>query len=283
WHLRFLKRYSELDAKYSRQIEQKRTIAKQDYFTLSHFYDKYREAITKYNLKPTNIYNIDEIGSMLGFVQAVKVITSKLREHETLVSYLGGREMIMVLEAICLDGSFLENPIIIFKGDGIEQCWVENESCSIPDGVLIGHSPNGWTDNKKSLAYLAKFFGPESFTVKKAAGEYRMLLFDGHGFHVSWQFLSYCLSHKIISFCLPPHTSHRLQPLDVAVFSHFKRYYSNRILERCKFGDHGVTKENFCSILGPARMQAFTNSNISSGFRATGLYLLDPLCILSTI
>src|SRR5205807_8499087 len=115
----------------------------------------------------------------------------------------------------------------------------------MPDEVLVGYSPNGWMDNQKSLAYLQKFFGPGGRTAEKAQGEYRMLIFDRHASHISWQFLSYCLSNKIIPFCLPSHTSHKLQSSDVAVFSPFKRYYSNEVMERCRFGEHGVSKECF--------------------------------------
>jgi len=40
WHLRFLERHPQLDSKYTRQIEQSRTVAEQNYFTLSQFYER---------------------------------------------------------------------------------------------------------------------------------------------------------------------------------------------------------------------------------------------------
>lgn len=61
----------------------------------------------------------------------------------------------------------------------------------------------------------------------RAEGEYRLLLLDGHTSHFNWEFFGYCLDHKIIPFCLPAHSTHLLQPLDVGLFSPLQRRYSN--------------------------------------------------------
>jgi len=159
----------------------------------------------------------------MGFTQSCRVIYGKDVRHEgALRAYDGGRELVTVIETICGDGSGLW-PMIIFKGENIQEDWVENSHLSMPDEVLIGYSENGWTDRRKGLRYLEHFFGPESSTAKKAHQHHRLLLFDGHSSHVTWEFLLYCLQNKIVPFCLPAHTTHKLQPLDVAVFSPLKR------------------------------------------------------------
>ena len=182
-------------------------------------------AIIKYDIIPENLYNLDEIGYLMGLTQSCRVIYGKdLRQRSgALRACDGGREMITVIETICANGSQLL-PMIIFKGDGVQESWVENSHLCMLDGVLVGYLENGWTDGKKSLRYLEHFFGPNSSTATKAAGRtrFRMLLFDGHSSHVTWEFLLYCLQHRIIPFCLPSHTTHKLQPLDVAVFSPLK-------------------------------------------------------------
>ncbi|RPA99899.1 DDE-domain-containing protein [Choiromyces venosus 120613-1] len=182
-------------------------------------------------------------------------------------------------ETGCADGSF-EDPMIIFKSEGISEGWVENEKFAIPDGVMVGYSPNGWTDNEKAMAFIKHFFGPGSKTAQKANGQFRMLLFDGHSSHIHWQFLQYALQQRVIPFCLPPHTLHCLQPLDVAVYSPYKQWYGDQIWNRFQWGDHGIMKDNFWSILQPAREAALIPQNIKSGFRATGIYPYDPDRIL---
>lgn len=45
-----------------------------------------------------------------------------------------------------------------------------------------------------------------------------MLILDGHASHISTAAIEFCIRQKIILLCLPAHTTHILQPLDVGVF-----------------------------------------------------------------
>jgi len=121
--------------------------------------------------------------------------------------------MVTVVEGICADGTSL-SPMLIYKAQSTKVAWVDKNA---PADVIIGHSANGWTDNTKGLGYLKTHFGPRSSSAAKAEGKWRMIIFDGHESHVSWDFLQYCIQQKIIAFCLPPHSTNILQPLDVAV------------------------------------------------------------------
>ena len=49
-----------------------------------------------------------------------------------------------------------------------------------------------------------------------------ILLTDGHKTHINIDVIDLCRENGIILFCLPPHTTHALQPLDVAVFKALK-------------------------------------------------------------
>jgi hypothetical protein len=46
-----------------------------------------------------------------------------------------------------------------------------------------------------------------------------MILFDGHSSHITTEVIKFYIAKKILLICLPPHTTHMLQPLDVGVFS----------------------------------------------------------------
>lgn len=84
------------------------------------------------------------------------------------------------------------------------------------------------------------------------------------------------MDHKILPFCLPAHTSHVLQPLDVGVFSALSTYYKQEVnLLRVP-----VDKNRFPDLLARSRKKAFTEKNIAAGFRATGIWPLDPLVVL---
>ena len=82
-------------------------------------------------------------------------------------------------------------------------------------------SDSGWIDSELFLAWLNKIF------VKFCVPERPiMLLIDGHASHITIEAIDFCQANNIILFCLPPHTTHALQPLDVAVFKSLKDRFS---------------------------------------------------------
>ncbi|KAF2179253.1 CENP-B protein, partial [Zopfia rhizophila CBS 207.26] len=58
----------------------------------------------------------------------------------------------------------------------------------------------------------------DTHTKKRTIGAYRLLILDGHESHNSLEFTEYCKENKIVTLCIPPHSSHILQPLDVGCF-----------------------------------------------------------------
>jgi hypothetical protein len=99
------------------------------------------------------------------------------------------------------------------------------------------------------------------------------------------EFISLCDQFHILLLVLPPHSTHRLQPLDVSLFAPLSSYYTNG-LNNLLFNSLGmisITKRAFWSIFWPAWQQAFSESNILSGFTKTGIWPFDPSIILSQI
>lgn len=82
-----------------------------------------------------------------------------------------------------------------------------------------------------------------------------------------------CRENEIILFCLPPHTTHALQPLDVAVFKSLKDQYSktvrNLTFAKPRFV---VTKREFAKVVSVPFDRAFSIPNIKAGFAKTGIY-----------
>jgi hypothetical protein len=95
-------------------------------------------------------------------------------------------------------------------------------------------SYNGWTDNAIGLEWFLKCFLPESKA--RLYKEYRMMVFDGHASHISSEVIRACVANKVILLCLPPHTTHLLQPLDIGLFAPLSVYYKNDIRDNTKFG-----------------------------------------------
>lgn len=70
---------------------------------------------------------------------------------------------------------------------------------------------------------------------------------------VSLEFITFCQEHKIIPLCLPPHTTHRLQPLDVGVFGFLAKRYKALVSEEALFGCQRINNLQFLQIYQKAR------------------------------
>ena len=84
-------------------------------------------------------------------------------------------------------------------------------------------------------------------------------------------------SNDIHLLCLPSHTTHILQPLDVGVFKSLKSNYSKEC-QRYLSTNPGrvITTDGVAGILGKAWPLSFTPVNIMAGFRKSGAFALNP-------
>jgi len=158
-------------------------------------------------------------------------------------------------------------PLIVFKGKEQLAGWQKTKK---EKEYWYSVEENSYMDSRLTLDYLGLVFGPETAPITR--GRWRLLVFDGFDCHLDYRVIEYCWQHRILPFALPPHTSHVLQPLDVAVFSSLSSAYGKEV-------NHiraAVDKDTFPNLFAHAQQVAFTPSNIRSGFRKTGIWPLDP-------
>ena len=60
-------------------------------------------------------------------------------------------------------------------------------------------------------------------TVKPSPEEKHILILDEHSSHKSIEAVDFAREHGIIMITLRPHTTHRLQPLDVTIYDFISR------------------------------------------------------------
>ena len=141
-----------------------------------------------------------------------------------------------------------------------------------PDDALYVKSESGWIDAELFLTWMKKIF------LRHIVVQRPVLLFiDGHKSHVNLDVIDLCRQNDIILFCLPPHTTHALQPLDVAVFKSLKDNYSKTarslIFAKPSFV---VTTREFSKVIRVPFERAFSITNIKAGFSKCGIYPFNP-------
>ncbi|KZS02489.1 Uncharacterized protein APZ42_000454 [Daphnia magna] len=99
-----------------------------------------------------------------------------------------------------------------------------------------------------------------------------LLLLDNHGSHLSVEGLNYAKANGIIMLSFPPHTSHRLQPLDLSVYGPLKHYVNGAIGAWLKnHPGQTMTFRHIPGIVKEALPSAITPRNIMAGFEKAGV------------
>lgn len=230
-----------------------------------------------------NIYNWDEKGFLIGHASATKRILTRSAYEQGRVRYVqqdGNREFVSLLACVCADGSALP-PALIYKGAShdLQDTWLED--LQEEDEAYFASSAKGWTCDDLGLAWLSRF---DQNTKEKGARR-RLLLVDGHSSHVNMAFLALADSLRILVMILPPHSTHRLQPLDVGLFGPLAKLYTKELNNFTHKGSGWIsmTKRIFWPLFSTAWKQSFTRTNILKSFEKTGIWPLDPQKTLKTI
>jgi DDE superfamily endonuclease/Tc5 transposase DNA-binding domain/helix-turn-helix, Psq domain len=280
WQDAFLGRHPELKSKFVRPRDRKRYLA-QSRDNFLHWFNMYHQQKVQHQVHDDDTWNLDEKGVMVGVAGKVRVILSKY-EKNPYSTHPGNREWVTSTECCSLTGRKLGS-WTIFKAKTQQKKWFQTMERLEEQNYTISTSESGWTDNELGLAYLEEHFEPQTRETKGEQG-FRILIVDGHESHITTQAIRFCVNHKIILLCLPPHTTHLLQPLDVGVFSPLAVAYKNGILEQYSFTSSIVLdKVDFLEIWHAARKRAMTSETIQSAWRKAGILPNDPRMIDPTV
>lgn len=309
WVQRFLKRHPEIKRRLSAQLDRDRMKAG-DKEVLRDFFMKWQEVIERFGILPEHIYNWDEKGVMLGITGCEWVLGAR-NKRESYAVQDGNRESVTVIE--CGRGGFrslldsegnapasqhlnvatpphLLPPYIISAGDTYTAAnfkyLVENQynDPTILAGAAFRKSPKGYTDNKIGFDYV-RFFDKHTRGSTDNGRIHRLALVDGHSSHLTLEIIEYCMqAHvNIHIICLPAHSTHILQPMDVGVFGPLTRAYKKEVSTWCRDPTNGrMSFAAFLLLYHQARNSAITNHNIQKAFEATGLIPINPRIVLDS-
>ncbi len=276
WVGNFIKRHEELRTRYNRKKDYKREIC-EDPIVIRGWFDLVRNVKAKYGILDDDTYNFDESGFAMGVISTSKVVTRADRKGRPRTLQPGNREWVTVVHGINSQGWEIP-PLIILAAKLHQASWYSDNS--LPNDWVITVSENGWTDDEIGYEWIQHF---HRHTQSRTKGRYRLLILDGHGSHHSARFEEFSNQNSIITLCMPPHSSHILQPLDVGCFGPLKASYGAQIEKQIRLGVHHITKNDFLYNYYPAHVKAMTEKNIKSGFVATGLVPFNPERVFSEL
>ena len=234
---------------------------------ISDFFGKLASLSARLNvlMKPMNVFNMDETGVTVVH-KGGKVVTEVGRRNVWHITSGEKGKTHTILTCVSAAG-FVLPPFLIYPRKRITESLKEGAIA----GTVFNCSDSGWVNTELFLTWL-KYFA-QSIPPSRPV----LLILDGHSSHVSIEAIEFARSNDIHMLCIPAHTTHILQPLDVGVFKSFKSFYSKACKKRiAEHPNRVITTEQIASLIGIAWPQSITPVNIMAGFRKCGIYPLNP-------
>jgi DDE superfamily endonuclease len=269
WPQGFYKRHPRLRPRKLRLIEW----ARHDiYEKVAHWFTVISRELYDPAILAENIYNMDETGILLSFLASRKYVIHK-DDWRKCRGAAVKRTLVTAVECISADGRCL-SPLIIWPATTHRSDWTTHPT----PGWHYACSPSGFANAAIVLEWYRQVFDPQ--TKQQANHRPRILINDGFGPHESLEVMQFCHDNNIILCRLPSHTSHKLQPCDVAVFGPLKTAYQELAEGLDRSSAKTIDKQHFTLLYDQARRAALTAHNIKSRWAKTGLSPFDPNRVL---
>ncbi|KAF2895482.1 hypothetical protein ILUMI_10688 [Ignelater luminosus] len=169
---------------------------------------------------------------------------------------------------VCAVSGIYVPPMFIFKRKRMSELLLKG--CN--SDMIATVSVSGWINEFIFVDYLQHFI---SF-VKPTKEEPVLIILDNHESHISLEAYKLYREHNLHVLSLPPHVSHKMQPLDLTFFSSLKMAY-NRECELYMVNNPGkrITQYEVGELVTNAYNKTANISKVVSGFRVAGIHPID--------
>ena len=154
------------------------------------YFEKYKDIRIDKRIADEDVWNINETGFRAGYGRAHWVIT--LDSDKPLL--LTDREYITSVESITVGGKTTP-PMLILCGVLILEKWAEEND--LDEDILLATSPTGYSNDELALQWLEHF---EIHSRRPQVRVWRLLILDGYGSHLIYEFYEYAQKHYIELF-----------------------------------------------------------------------------------
>ena len=188
---------------------------------MNEFFDNLASVMDRYKFTPNRIFNVDETG--VTTVQSPKqVLAAKGTKQIGSITSREHGELMTLVCCINATGNSI-SPAFIFPRIHYKNHLVcDGSTDSI--GTL---NKSGWINEEIFSMYLKHIVNQISCNKENRA----LLILDNHESHVSMASIELAKQNGLIFLIIPPHTSHRLQPLDRSMFEPLKSKYNQAMDE----------------------------------------------------
>lgn len=227
------------------------------------FYDNLSNLLEKYKFEAADIYNVDETG-VTTVQKPNKIVAIKGTKQVGAVTSGERGTLVTVCTAVSAVGNTV-SPLFIFPRKKFQAHFISNG----PPGCIGEANGSGWMNEDTFLIFMKHFVKHVRPTPEKKV----LLLLDNHDSHLYVPTIEFCRANGVVLLSFPPHTSHKLQPLDRGVYGPFK-HYVNGAMDNWMKSHPGQTMTiyDIPGVVAEAFPKATTPTNIMGGFRVSGIW-----------
>ncbi|XP_063537709.1 uncharacterized protein LOC134747074 [Cydia strobilella] len=231
------------------------------------FFDNYTQLLDKHKFSASDIWNMDETG-VTTVQKPNRVIARRGDKQVSAMTSAERRTLVTVALAVNAIGNHLP-PMFIFPRKRFQDHFIRDG----PVGSVGSGNASGWMQEEDFHVFLQHFHGHARSSPDKKA----LLILDNHSSHVAVNNITFCKDNGIVLLTFPPHCTHKLQPLDRAVFGPLKKAINTSEDSWMRTNPaRTMTIYDVPGIVKTAMDVAVTGRNITSGFSACGIWPLNP-------